>query len=135
MTPNSPNSRHGSHLSDGPSRSRTRADPQTDVRVFTSSAFHRHKRFIYTYLYVSVFRRKQYSDGETSFAGGHKAGSLGGTVVRGGGAVGDDGGQLGESRGGRFRVLLPEAEGASACLCARATPQLGRPAAGGGLGP
>ena len=42
-----------------------------------------------------------------------------------GGAVCDDGGRLGESRGGRFRALLPEAEGASACVCARATSQRG----------
>ena len=55
--------------------------------------------------------------------GGHQVGPRGGTTVRGGAAVGDDGGQLGESRGGRFRALLPEAEGASACVCARTTPQ------------
>ena len=52
-----------------------------------------------------------------------QAGSLGGTAFRGGAAVCDDGGRLGESRGGRFRALLPEAEGASACVCARATSQ------------
>ena len=50
---------------------------------------------------------------------------LGGTAFRGGAAVCDNGGRLGESRGGRFRALLPEAEGASACVCARATPQRG----------
>ena len=47
----------------------------------------------------------------------------------GGAAVCDDGGRLGESRGGRFRALLPEEEGASACGGARATSQ--REAGGG----
>ena len=55
--------------------------------------------------------------------GERQVGSLGGTAFRGGAAVCDDGGRLGESRGGRFRALLPEAEGASACVCARATSQ------------
>ena len=45
--------------------------------------------------------------------GERQVGSLGGTAFLGGAAVCDDGGKLGESRGGRFRVLLPEAEGAS----------------------
>ena len=61
--------------------------------------------------------------------GERQAGSRGGAAFRGGAAVCDDGGRLGESRGGRFRALLPEAEGASACVCARATPQ--REAGGG----
>ena len=55
--------------------------------------------------------------------GERQVGSLGGTAFRGGAAVCDDGGRLGESRGGRFRALLPEAEGASACVFARATSQ------------
>ena len=56
--------------------------------------------------------------------GGYQVPPLGGTTVRGSAALGDDGGQLGESRGGgRFCALLPEAEGASACVCARTTPQ------------
>ena len=45
-----------------------------------------------------------------------QAGSLGGTAFRWGVAACDDGGRLGERRGGRFRALLPEAEGASACV-------------------
>ena len=57
--------------------------------------------------------------------GERQAGSRGGAAFRGGAAVCDDGGRLGESRGGRFRVLLPEAEGASACVCARVTSQRG----------
>ena len=55
--------------------------------------------------------------------GERQAGSLGGTAFRGGAAVCDDGGRLSESRGGRFCALLPEAEGASACIFARATSQ------------
>ena len=53
--------------------------------------------------------------------GERQVGSLGGTAFLGGAAVCDDGGRLGESRGGRFRALLPEEEGASACGGARAT--------------
>ena len=52
-----------------------------------------------------------------------QVGSLGGTAFRGVAAVCDDGGRLSESRGGRFCALLPEAEGASACVLARATSQ------------
>ena len=54
--------------------------------------------------------------------GERQVGSLGGTAVRRGAAVCGDGGKLGESRVGRFRAHLPEAEGASACVCARTTP-------------
>ena len=38
--------------------------------------------------------------------GRNQVGPLGGTTVRGGAAVGDDGGQLGERRGGRLKTLF-----------------------------
>ena len=61
--------------------------------------------------------------------GERQVGSLGGTAFRGGAAVCDDGDRLGESRDGRLRALLPEAEGASACVCARDPPE-GSPGGG-----
>ena len=61
--------------------------------------------------------------------GERQASSLAGTAFRGGAAVCNDGGRLGESRGGCFCALLPEAEDASACVCARAISQ--REAGGG----
>ena len=66
-----------------------------------------------------------------------QVGPLGGTAFCGGAAVCDDGGGLGESRGGRFRAPLPEEDirvlPLAEALVAR--PPRGRPAAGGGLGP
>ena len=70
-----------------------------------------------------AFHREALAGG--GVGGKRQVSSLGGTAVRGGAAVCDDGAKLGVGRGGRFRALLPEAEGAYACVCARTIPQRG----------